>query len=394
LVFSLFRNPAVKTALIEFKEERIEDAVFNFKKCRTSDSPKKNDLFKKINNFREKYLAIWWKLPKRVNNVYKYFDELTPAYFYRLDEELDERCEHLKSEYDSAYTEFELVQIKKKIWDRNLGKCELCGARTNGTRYGRFEALTKDGFLYYGPHDPKERILLCSSCYDSLYCKVRYFGEAEIYRREYNYRDRSHPRHISERTRQIIFSRDEGKCQICGSNEDIQYDHIIPFSKGGNNSEKNIQLLCAKCNRLKADGFITNPTATQSANADKYSQEEETLRVCDEVIKRKPQSPNAWINKGHALYDLCRYDEALKAYDKVLELKSDYFDAWFFKGDALDELGRHDEALKAYEKALELKPGDFDAWLNKGRALRYLGRQEESQIAFQRASELNIKPKS
>jgi hypothetical protein len=57
---------------------------------------------------------------------------------------------------------------------------------------------------------------------------------------------------LPEEVRIFVWRRDEGKCVLCGSNEDLEFDHIIPFSKGGSNTERNIQLLCAKCNRTKS----------------------------------------------------------------------------------------------------------------------------------------------
>ena len=60
-------------------------------------------------------------------------------------------------------------------------------------------------------------------------------------------------RYISETTKKIVFSRDGGKCQCCGSFEKLEYDHIIPFSCGGSNDPSNIQLLCLKCNRSKSN---------------------------------------------------------------------------------------------------------------------------------------------
>lgn len=58
-------------------------------------------------------------------------------------------------------------------------------------------------------------------------------------------------RHISSKVRLEVWRRDYGKCVECGSKERLEYDHIIPFSKGGSNTARNIQLLCEICNRKK-----------------------------------------------------------------------------------------------------------------------------------------------
>ena len=59
-------------------------------------------------------------------------------------------------------------------------------------------------------------------------------------------------RYISTEVRRAVWRRDEGKCVECGSQEKLEYDHIIPVSKGGSNTARNVQLLCEKCNREKA----------------------------------------------------------------------------------------------------------------------------------------------
>ncbi len=56
---------------------------------------------------------------------------------------------------------------------------------------------------------------------------------------------------IPEDVRFAVWRRDEGKCVKCGSKENLEFDHIIPVSKGGSNTERNIQLLCERCNREK-----------------------------------------------------------------------------------------------------------------------------------------------
>ena len=51
-----------------------------------------------------------------------------------------------------------------------------------------------------------------------------------------------------------VWKRDGGKCVKCGAAEDLHFDHIIPWSKGGSSSTAhNIQLLCSKHNIGKHD---------------------------------------------------------------------------------------------------------------------------------------------
>jgi hypothetical protein len=52
-----------------------------------------------------------------------------------------------------------------------------------------------------------------------------------------------------------VWNRDGGKCVKCGSQEKIEFDHIIPFSKGGSNTYRNLQILCEKCNRGKSNNI-------------------------------------------------------------------------------------------------------------------------------------------
>lgn len=60
---------------------------------------------------------------------------------------------------------------------------------------------------------------------------------------------------IPEDVRIFVWKRDGGKCVKCGSQETLEFDHIIPVSKGGSNTARNIQLLCETCNRRKSDSL-------------------------------------------------------------------------------------------------------------------------------------------
>lgn len=58
-------------------------------------------------------------------------------------------------------------------------------------------------------------------------------------------------RTIPNDTRIRVAMRSGGRCSACGATRDLQFDHVLPFSKGGSDDEWNLQLLCGSCNRKK-----------------------------------------------------------------------------------------------------------------------------------------------
>lgn len=52
-----------------------------------------------------------------------------------------------------------------------------------------------------------------------------------------------------------VWNRDGGKCVQCGKSEKLEFDHIIPHSRGGSNTVRNLQLLCENCNRVKSNNI-------------------------------------------------------------------------------------------------------------------------------------------
>ena len=53
--------------------------------------------------------------------------------------------------------------------------------------------------------------------------------------------------------RRRIFKRDGYECGYCGSKRNLTIDHIIPRSKGGTNTWKNMVTCCNRCNNEKDD---------------------------------------------------------------------------------------------------------------------------------------------
>lgn len=60
-------------------------------------------------------------------------------------------------------------------------------------------------------------------------------------------------RQIPGRVKLAVFKRDKGMCTMCGKKDNLHFDHILPYSKGGTSLKKeNIQILCSRHNLEKS----------------------------------------------------------------------------------------------------------------------------------------------
>ncbi len=91
-------------------------------------------------------------------------------------------------------------------------------------------------------------------------------------------------RYISPDVRELILEKYNRACNSCGSTENIEIDHIIPISKGGDSRAENLQTLCRPCNRSKRHR-LTEQVATQEINERSLETETETET---ETEKKKP----------------------------------------------------------------------------------------------------------
>ena len=76
-----------------------------------------------------------------------------------------------------------------------------------------------------------------------------FFHPSEVDNKVNKQRQKREP--IPQDVKDTVWKRDEGRCVNCGSNEKLEFDHIIPVVKGGSSRYRNIQLLCEHCNRKK-----------------------------------------------------------------------------------------------------------------------------------------------
>lgn len=52
--------------------------------------------------------------------------------------------------------------------------------------------------------------------------------------------------------KQAVYKRDRGRCVLCGAQDQLHFDHDLPFSKGGTGlTPANVRILCARHNLQK-----------------------------------------------------------------------------------------------------------------------------------------------
>jgi len=138
-----------------------------------------------------------------------------------------------------------LQRWKKEIdWDRRVkAVCKPCWE----LKYCPYGPLVEKFPLCVPPDERSCRIF-------GHHCPVFYVAEPFTETRELRNISRSIPRSMQFR----VLKRDNQICSMCAKpvlDEDIHFDHIIPWSKGGPTEENNIRLLCADCNRKKGVKF-------------------------------------------------------------------------------------------------------------------------------------------
>lgn len=61
---------------------------------------------------------------------------------------------------------------------------------------------------------------------------------------------------LAKPSRAMIYKRDNNKCQYCGSTRKLTIDHVIPKSKGGEDTWENLVVACSACNTKKGNKLL------------------------------------------------------------------------------------------------------------------------------------------
>lgn len=165
---------------------------------------------------------------------------------------------------DIRYIHFRELLLRDDVWTLSENEPLYCSKDLKcptPSRFGEGETLLTNSFWLY-----KNRMFEEShdEDYDFNQRKLLILEEFDKERRQF---EKLHAKFstistatpgrskIPSGVRIFVWQRDGGRCVECGSNENLEYDHIIPFAKGGSNTERNLQLLCGNCNRLKSDNI-------------------------------------------------------------------------------------------------------------------------------------------
>jgi len=134
--------------------------------------------------------------------------------------------------------------VKSRKWDKKVkAVCKPCWE----IKYCPYGPLVED-FPIAELSDEKRCLIFGHQC--PVFSVAEPFTETKELR--------NITREIPRVTQFRVLKRENQICSDCGNavkDEDIEFDHIIPWSKGGSSDENNIRLLCMKCNRKKGRKF-------------------------------------------------------------------------------------------------------------------------------------------
>jgi len=67
-------------------------------------------------------------------------------------------------------------------------------------------------------------------------------------------------RHIPEEVKRAVWARDKGQCAFvskdghrCEERVGVEYDHVVPYARGGDSTVSNVRLLCPGHNQFEAE---------------------------------------------------------------------------------------------------------------------------------------------
>lgn len=164
--------------------------------------------------------------------------------------------------YGPLVEEFPLLPpIRKEATEHNnyLINCLKTGILESGEKLDSkrrkyFEERVKNFNPKNYPDSISKEFLEVSCRVFGHICPVFYTAEPLTETKEM----RKHSRQIPRDVMLKVVRRDGQICQKCNqpvSDNEVEFDHIIPFSKGGKSTAENLQLIHKSCNRHKSNSL-------------------------------------------------------------------------------------------------------------------------------------------
>ena len=196
------------------------------------------------------------KVPRDVSDeqVIKFFRQRTRRYC--------KPCWELKyCPYGPLVEDFPLLPISIQVAREHqafLRECLKLGRFPDGTRLTaetRLELEQQMESFRPGDYPKIPRPIAEAACrVFGHMCPVFEVGEPFTETKDLRHQSRSIPQDVMLK----VVRRDGQICQSCFQpvpDNEVEFDHIIPFSKGGTSTTDNIKLCCRTCNRRKSDSL-------------------------------------------------------------------------------------------------------------------------------------------
>ena len=163
--------------------------------------------------------------------------------------------------YNIDLDDFEVLYSHYRETGENLLDAYTDSMHLRWPENGMPEIITEDEYSERISKISKLRRLrlIDSESFHAIQSKLKGYLES-LHKEKVNKKDRVRKRANSytskANVRDWVFTAYGEYCLCCGSNDDIQLDHIVPISKGGKNTLSNLQPLCKSCNVSKGTKTI------------------------------------------------------------------------------------------------------------------------------------------
>jgi len=116
---------------------------------------------------------------------------------------------------------------------------------------------------------------------------------------------------------------------------------------------------------------------------------EEALKICDETLKRMPEAPGIYANRGMIYLAIYEYDRAIADARRAVELAPEVGPGHHIYARALVAKGRFDEAYREAMTAIRLQPNVFPNYLlSLGIVCLLRNQNADAVLALRKYSEL------